>query len=1365
MKINPAESRVKNAATHPGAAGRMLPSVFCRHTSRSGIALIITLIMLSVTLVMAIAFIAASRRQRAAVSTSTDTDTARRAVETALAAAQAQIVANIFATSNAGAFNFGLLVSTNYINRDGFDPNPGTTFGSVNTTNVNFDYQLGGGVAFTADQRNRNIANLYFMPRVPVLINNGGVWDFRFYLDFNRNGRYETNGWGPEYSGLTTTPFYDTKGELTNDASVTYNYFSTNIAGSTHVGDPEWVGILERPDQPHGPENHFLARYAFLGQPIGNSLDLNAVHNQTLNMSSPMGNNDGFLRNQSVGSWEINLAAFLADLNTNMWGRFVGYDTELSGQANGYYHYLQPQNYNAGVAFDDARSMIYYRYNGRGNTQATARRYFNQWLANYPYHIDLYTDGALQTTLNSNLSVVTFNGGPDNTTLSWVGADNTNRYYSLPSELFDTAKTSAGFVNRLRGAGTGLFGGLTNSTYDRYTYYRMLEQLGTDSSPDDTRMNLNYNNLAFASTGTANVTNMLAWRPITFFTNAADRLLKYHTARWRAENYGFYTNTFGATTTNAFGLNNIPVFVDGQFVYTPAVNRLLQLAANLYDATVEDVFPSVFRPIFSRIGTNVFITGYTNIGVVSGSSDTVFSQPFDLERFSQVGGVNVPVNIYGVPWILGAKKYLPNFNRLYSLNDVAVTRKLQVTRTSTTPGPTATNEMFVMSITNHIGWAFWNSYNTNYPYGPLQAVVNDRVSMMLTNPARAWIKATNFTANFIVNDWPGSAWTYGTDKNLDWAAKNPDPNSFMQANWTFDFLPEAIYRFGTLGPPDFVPTVDNPTWETGITPVPVFPDFHLLTTNQFQAYLIDTTTRRIVDYVHFDGPSNHRNIYAELANTNSPLGMMWDTNPAPDSVGLTPNIGVVNQITVSQSGKDGSVPPIPSNVNIPSQFWQEPPNIPADLKTPLHDGEAAWFNSFYLGEPVIFQGRNYGVNLNLAQQAPFTPTRVLSDFTMWQANDPLVHYLASDLTDLFGNHVFEMSDDQTINPLPNPALVLYALDNPDAKSKPRYQPWGRQAEPPSANYFKGLFNMSFRDPLMWTSDFWDFPTNRLPSLGWIGRVHRGTPWQTVFLKSTNILQATAAYGSDYPNIGTNTWQYWTGADGNRFDVAHTAPIEDRLLFDLFTAAPNQNAERGALSINQSQLASWSALFSGMVAMTNITSMTLNNEYPSSRTTPVLTNTVVLPAGMGGTNSPIRQIHDSILATRADTNMFPLGVFTHYGDILRVPALSEKSPFINLSHSTFYQYDVNDELYEWLPQQMMGLVTLGAPRYVLYCYGQSLKPAPNGTVLSGTFSQLVTNYQVTAESAARVVLRLDNPLNTNGAPQRVVIESYTPLEPQ
>ena len=76
--------------------------------------------------------------------------------------------------------------------------------------------------------------------------------------------------------------------------------------------------------------------------------------------------------------------------------------------------------------------------------------------------------------------------------------------------------------------------------------------------------------------------------------------------------------------------------------------------------------------------------------------------------------------------------------------------------------------------------------------------------------------------------------------------------------------------------------------------------------------------------------------------------------------------------------------------------------------------------------------------------------------------------------------------------------------------------------------------------------------------------------------------------------------------------------------------------------------------------------------------------------------------------------------------------------------------------------MMGLVRLGEPRYVLYCFGQTLRPAPAGDVLSsGNYFKLVTNYQVTAESAVRAVIHVDT---TNPKAPRAVVESYNVLPP-
>ena len=79
------------------------------------------------------------------------------------------------------------------------------------------------------------------------------------------------------------------------------------------------------------------------------------------------------------------------------------------------------------------------------------------------------------------------------------------------------------------------------------------------------------------------------------------------------------------------------------------------------------------------------------------------------------------------------------------------------------------------------------------------------------------------------------------------------------------------------------------------------------------------------------------------------------------------------------------------------------------------------------------------------------------------------------------------------------------------------------------------------------------------------------------------------------------------------------------------------------------------------------------------------------------------------------------------------------------------------MYEWLPQQTMSLLLPArriAARYVIYSYGQTLKPAPNGVVTGGPISPwhqpifgMVTNYQVVAEMATRAVVQLTPVITT------------------
>ena len=897
--------------------------------SRSGIALVITLILLSVTLIMAVAFLAISSRERGSVTTESEATTARLAADAALAHAEAQIMANVLSTTN--PYNFGLIVSTNYINPAGFSPG---------LNNVNYDYtSAAGNPPLTPADFLENLTNLWYLPRAPVFVSQNGAADFRFYLDLNRNGRFDTNG---------------VVGEFDNN-----NHFLTN---SFEVGDPEWIGGLTRPDAPHGPDNQFIYRYAFIALPEGNGLDLNYIHNQVLNQS--LGTADGYLRNQGVGSWEINLAAFLADLNTNQWTT---------------YDYLEPAFQNTGIAFDDARALLAYRYANNYNTLASVDGLYGGPLGSGDFefrndNIDGYSDGPLQTTLDTNADFF-----PDNPALPWAGADNANHFFDVTADLFDTTKTESGvtppgFTDRLLNAGTNTFGGSTVSTYDRYTLYRLLSQLGTDSSAESGKININYDNLdpyiytsgGITYTNAPSETNFLSWTPLGFFSSAADRMLRAYTANWiggSTNNFNSFTNTFGANITNAFGVANIPVYVNGQFVYTPAINRLLQLAANIYDASTNSFYPSVFRPMFNVVlengYMNVYINGYQRVSSVSGTGDTQLVQPVDVTTLSLGASVvNYPngVNVYGVPWIIGAKKGFPAFNQFSMVNSGQFARRLEVVR-ATTNGPVVlTNQMVTMSINNNLGISFWNSYSNDYVgSGHLTVYVASTNVILLTNSVLANPYIFSFGTNFSwinFSLWPGSKWSAN-------GGGIPAANSFKSSVWTNNLVSGLAYNFASGG---FAGTNNVTAWDPTLKPLP---QFGLLTTNYLQAYILDGG--HVIDYVQLRGPIDNANLNNALADPNYPDNTLayylWSTNVFGN--GTVPSWGIENQISISSK----PVNPPPS-----AQWVNTGVNIPGlDPITASRDFFAAAFtpsHSFSTGGKIYY-------NNQLTNQAPYTASRTI----------------------------------------------------------------------------------------------------------------------------------------------------------------------------------------------------------------------------------------------------------------------------------------------------------------------------------------------------------------------------------------------------
>src|SRR5262249_55578826 len=150
--------------------------------------------------------------------------------------------------------------------------------------------------------------------------------------------------------------------------------------------------------------------------------------------------------------------------------------------------------------------------------------------------------------------------------------------------------------------------------------------------------------------------------------------------------------------------------------------------------------------------------------------------------------------------------------------------------------------------------------------------------------------------------------------------------------------------------------------------------------------------------------------------------------------------------------------------------------------------------------------------------------------TSWQANDPLVHYTAGDLKDL------------SVNPTNR---VNFIVENPPLQNigeiNTRYRPWGGN---PQNNDPLTDQQVAVKDPYVTRSDDWEFPTNKYPNIGWLGRVHRGTPWQTVFLKSTNAMQIGGRL-----DLGLQNWSKWTG---NPVTIANPA-LSNMVSPSMFTA--------------------------------------------------------------------------------------------------------------------------------------------------------------------------------------------------------------------
>jgi hypothetical protein len=634
-------------------------------------------------------------------------------------------------------------------------------------------------------------------------------------------------------------------------------------------------------------------------------------------------------------------------------------------------------------------------------------------------------------------------------------------------------------------------------------------------------------------------------------------------------------------------------------------------------------------------------------------------------------------------------------------------------------------QQFVMNVTNQVGMDAWNSYQAAWPMGSrrLRLFSTNIFSLRIlndTNPAtgaKDLINPQTLPAglDFHPANWPGY------NANFPTASFKVliDTNDLIMNGDLVSYNPTAPgFQFGVHY--NFPATMGR-----------TIPQFYMVTTNRVVYALIDESVipNRVVDFVNLDDSGRFLD-FTGLLEAQAKAASVAQTQPM-DATAIWRTNGVGGPI-MPDAISDGLNYQIEASVGaITVGGWND------SKADPRNQTQISGFRNWLLDATTP---------VNATNGAPFTPTFIITNQVSWEANDPLVHYTIPDLTDM------------------NPVAMKWGWTPGTPKLTHRYSPWNFVANGSPSDDATLPQTMAKKDRVgagVGNSDTWDFPTNKLWNVGILGRVHRGTPWQTVYMKSPIIAQKDWINWSGNFVIGTNAVTGRTNADSG-----FTMPVADYQLFDLFTTSPNPSASRGQLNINQTNLAAWSAVLSGVNVITNASAG-------------VLGSTFIPPAGVYDPNNPtpVARIWQGIVRTQSNTTnknalIFPNQTFQHVGDVLATPELTVASPYVLPPNSS-----ANDEVYERIPQQIMSLLTLNqSPRFVIYSYGQTLHPAANHPLVTGgTFNGLCTNYQITAESATRAVVRVEgttDPQFVGGKvdsqgrsyPPHLVVEEFNVLSP-
>jgi hypothetical protein len=712
--------------------------------------------------------------------------------------------------------------------------------------------------------------------------------------------------------------------------------------------------------------------------------------------------------------------------------------------------------------------------------------------------------------------------------------------------------------------------------------------------------------------------------PIGFFTNVANRLLK---------------------TQSTLDLNRIQVYPANQ--YTPSIHRLLQLTANVYDCTTNrpqtdyPYLPSVFRPLFTNDNGAIYICGYAE----ETGTNLLNATMRDLSDPADRAALQTTDMVWGVPAIIGVKKGYPGFNKFGQQLNVRVTRRMQFRRPvgSIYTPVMETNLMYLLSVSNTFGMDAWNPYSTAFPRGLLMVarpqvriIVTNELGTVLVDQQQSPAPAVNYCSP---NSWPGISWFYPTSSFLVPVLTN------------VTFLPTSAYSPSTaafVAPTNAFETINPPFY---------VPKWYLTARTRVCFALVDASANRIVDYVNLasDRTELLTDLLMEGALCGSAYvpsgtpGSMWCTNSVSPAV---PSDGMKNQLMVSFGN-----PPYVDQADWTSSVNEYPPGMD---KISAID---SFRNQFGLSPIYSHPAGAVFYNSNTFA-APYQPFRNIYLLTSWQANDPLLHTIPAHLTDI-------VVTNYQLDYLPwSPMDLLGGLSS-------RYTPWRYSGSSRYGGF--GPFDATAKDPLITSADAWSFPTSLQADLTRLGAVHRGTPWQSVYLKSATVPPAAWVYWTgDNVLVALTNWQQVPPPSGFflsgvAYDAYFSQPTNDWRIASLLLSLLGNTPGRALSSANQPGTDAWAALLEGVAVLTNNVPDDLFDGTPSFATEIMSSNSPQAGAIAAG-------IETLRLAQ-------PGHCFASPGDILGAPALSLASPWLNLT-TTQFREGISDEAYEAISAQLL-----------------------------------------------------------------------------